>query len=208
VKQRFDVVYERDGRVEGYAVYNVEGTWAGGFPDKTISVHDLVAVDADAEAAIWQYLCGIDLTQRVTHWNVPPDVELPWLVADSRQVRTTALRDWLWVRPLDVPAFLGARRYAAEDRLVLEVRDEMRPDGAAAGRFAIEGAPDGADCTPTGDEPDLVLDVAAVGAISLGGIDASTLVRAGLVGERTDGARRRADRMFSAERAPFSFTWF
>jgi hypothetical protein len=47
-----------------------------------------------------------------------------------------------------------------------------------------------------------------VGAISLGGIDASTLVRAGLVGERTDGARRRADRMFSAERAPFSFTWF
>jgi predicted acetyltransferase len=208
VKQRFDVIYERDGRVDGHAVYNVEGTWAAGFPDKTISVHDLVAVDAESEAALWQYLCGIDLVQRVTHWNVPPDIELPWLLVDSRQVRTTSLRDWLWVRPLDVPAFLGARRYATEDRLVLEVSDEMRPDGPSSGRFAVEGAPDGAACLRTEDEPDLVLDVAAVGAISLGGIDASTLARAGLVGERTDGACRRADRMFSAERAPFSFTWF
>ena len=42
-KNRFDVIYELDGRVEGYAVYNIEGTWTDGFSEKTVGVHDLVA---------------------------------------------------------------------------------------------------------------------------------------------------------------------
>jgi predicted acetyltransferase len=208
VKQRFDVIYERDGRVDGYAVYNVEGDWQAGFADKTVSVHDLVAATPEAEAALWQFLGGIDLVNTVTHWNVPVDTELPWRLADSRQVRTTSLRDWLWLRPLDVPAFLAARTYATEDALVLEVSDAMRPDGAAAGRFRLAGAADGASCTRTDAEPDLALDVGALGAISLGGLPASVLARAGGIAERTPGALLRADVMFSADRAPFAFTWF
>jgi predicted acetyltransferase len=114
----------------------------------------------------------------------------------------------LWLRPLDVPAFLAARRYATADRLVLEVRDEVRPDGAAAGRFLLEGGPDGASCVPTTSAPDLVLDPAALGAISLGGTPATALARAGLVEERAAGALGRADQLFAADRAPFCFTWF
>jgi predicted acetyltransferase len=208
VKYRFDVVYEVDGRVEGFAIYGVDGTWANGVPDRTVAVHDLVAATPEAEAALWQHLCGIDLTNRVTHSVVAPDTELPWRLRDSRQVRTTALRDWLWVRPVDVPGLLGLRRYASAERMVLEVRDDMRSDGAAAGRFLLEGGPDGATCARTEATPDLVLDVGALGSISLGGITASLLARADQVEEQTPGALAAADRMFAADRAPFAFTWF
>lgn len=208
VKRRFDVVYEREGRVEGFAMYSVDGTWSEGFADKTVAVQDLVATTPDAEAALWQYLCGIDLTDRVTHWTVPTDIELPWRLRDTRQMRTTSFRDWLWLRPVDVPALLGARTFATAGALVLEVRDEMRPGGDAAGRFRLEGGPDGATCGRTADPADLELDVATLGSISLGGLTASTLARAGSVGELRSGALATADAMFAADRAPFAFTWF
>jgi predicted acetyltransferase len=207
-KNRFDVIYERDGRVDGYAVYNVEGSWADGFSDKTVAVHDLVAATPEAEAAIWQYLCSIDLVSWISHWNVAPDTELHWRLQDSRQVRAKSFRDWLWLRPVDAAAFLGARRYPVAGELVLDVRDEMRPDGEAAGRFRVEGGPDGASCTRTDSAADLALGVAALGAISLGGTPASVLARAGLIEELVPGALGRADRMFAADRAPFSLTWF
>ncbi len=208
IKHRFDVVYEVDGRAEGYAVYGVEGPWGPSGQDRTVTVHDLVATTPDAEAALWQYVCSIDLTMRVSHLWVPEDIELPWRLRDSRQVRSTSRRDWLWLRPLDVPVLLSARTYTAAGALVLEVRDEMRPDGDAAGRFRLEGGPDGATCSRTTDTADLVLDASALGSITLGGISPSTLGRAGRIDEETPGALAAADRLFAPERAPYNFTWF
>jgi predicted acetyltransferase len=208
VKHRFDVVYERDGRLEGYVVYGAEGTWQDGLSAKTVAVQDLVAATPEAEAALWQFVCGIDLVNTVTHWTVPPDTELPWRLRDTRQMRTTTFRDWLWVRPVDVPALLEARRYLTSGELVLEVRDELRPDGAAAGRFRLDASSDGAECTRTDASPDLVLDVAALGSIVLGGLDVSTMARAGTAAEQTPGSLRRGDLLFAADRAPFAFTWF
>jgi predicted acetyltransferase len=173
-----------------------------------VTVHDLVATTPDAEAALWQFVCGIDLTQRVVHEWVPEDIELLWRLRDARHMRITSLRDWLWLRPLDLPALLGARRYATADRLVLDVHDAMRPDGEASGRFVLDGGPDGATCSRTTEAADLLLDVAALGSITLGGISPSTLARAGVVDEQTAGTLAVADRLFATERAPHNFTWF
>ncbi|HKA94191.1 MAG TPA: sterol carrier protein domain-containing protein, partial [Acidimicrobiia bacterium] len=139
---------------------------------------------------------------------VPVDEPLRWLLRESRRMRVTRLGDSLWVRVLDAPAALSARTYAIPGRVVLEVRDDVRPDGAAAGRFALDGGPEGADARRTRDEPDLVLDVASLGGILLGGVRASTLARAGLIEERSAGALAVADAMFSVEPQPFSMTDF
>jgi predicted acetyltransferase len=87
------------------------------------------------------------------------------------------------------------------DRLVLEVTDALRPDDG--GRFAVEGGPDGAECVPTADAPDILLGVAELGATYLGGVRFSTLASAARVTEVTPGALARADHMFLAEPAPF-----
>jgi predicted acetyltransferase len=204
----FYCVYESpDGVLDGYAAYRFEARWGNG-PEGTLHVSDLVSVTPAARAVLWRYLLDVDLVETITAWVVPVDEPLRWLLRESRRMRVTRLGDSLWVRVLDTPAALSARTYATPGRVVLEVVDPVRPDGGAAGRVALEGGPDGADARRTRDEPDVVLDVAALGGILLGGVRPSTLARGGLVEERTAGALAVADAMFAVEPLPFSMTDF
>ena len=92
-RRRFDVVYEEDGQVEGYAMYALDGDWSDGVSKKVVAVRDFIAASPKAEAALWQYLFNIDLTVEVVSWNTPLDSPLPWLLSDSRQYRTQGIRD-------------------------------------------------------------------------------------------------------------------
>jgi predicted acetyltransferase len=89
---------------------------------------------------------------------------------------------------------------------VLELVDPFRP--VNNGRWLVEGGPDGAACARTERDPDLVLSAPELGALYLGGVDASTLARAGRV--RSDGphALARADRFFRAHPLPWCSTHF
>jgi predicted acetyltransferase len=196
-----------DGNLNGYAAYRFEASWDND-PNGTVHVTDLVTVSSAARAVLWRYLLDVDLVDTIKAWVVPVDEPLRWLLRESRRMRVTRLGDSLWVRVLDAPAALSARTYATPGRVVFDVVDELRPDGAAAGRFVLDGGPDGADARRTSDEPDLVLDVAALGGILLGGVRPSALARAGLVDERTPGALSIADVMFAVEPMPFSMTDF
>ena len=205
---RFYCVYEApDGSLDGYAAYRVEPRWDNG-PRGTLNVTDLVTATPAARAVLWRYLLDVDLVDTVKAWVVPVDEPLRWLLADARRMEVTRQGEGLWVRVLDAPAALSARTYATAGRLVFDVVDEFRPEGGAAGRVALDGGQDGADARRTGDAPDLVLDVAVLGGILLGGVRPSTLARAGLVDERTPGALAVADAMFAVEPQPFSMTDF
>ena len=196
-----------DGNLDGYAAYRFEASWDNE-PNGTVQVTDLVTVSSAARAVLWRYLLDVDLVDTIKAVVVPVDEPLRWLLRESRRMRVTRLGDSLWVRVLDAPAALSARTYATPGRVVFEIADPVRPDGDAAGRFVLDGGPDGADARRTTDEPDLVLDVAALGGILLGGVRASALARAGLVDERTPGALAIADAMFAVEPLPFSMTEF
>jgi predicted acetyltransferase len=205
---RFYCVYESpDGRLDGYAAYRTEMRWDNG-AQGTVHVRDLITVTPAARTVLWRYLLDVDLTEKLSAWVVPLDEPLRWLLAESRRMRVTRLGESLWVRVLDAPAALAARTYDAPGRLVFEVVDRFRPDGGAAGLVELDAGPDGAEARRTTDEPDLVLDVAELGGILLGGVRPSTLARAGLVEERTPGALRVADAMFAVEPLPFSMTDF
>ncbi len=206
-KRRFDVVVEDDGEIVGHALYAVEGPWTDGFTQKVVLVRDLVAATDAAEAALWRYLLEIDQTLGVRAWNVPPDLVLPWLLTDGRQVRTESVRDFLWIRPVDSAALFGARTYSASGALVLEVTDPFLGLDATAGRFLLEGDPTGATCVRTGRRADLTMSADVLGAICLGGVRPSAVARSGRVaGEAATFAL--ADAMFRADRDPHAFTWF
>jgi predicted acetyltransferase len=206
-KQRFDVLYESDGGiVDGFVTYSVEARWG---PDAAhvLEVRDLVAATPTATAALWRYLCEIDLVRTVRAHRVPLDSPLSWLLTSPRAARIMRIDDYVWTRVLDVPAALGARRYATEEHLTLAVRDEARPGGAADGVFTVDGGPDGASVT-TGGTADVTCDVATLSAAWLGGVPFTTLAAAGWVDEHTPGALGRADAMFASTPLPFPFTWF
>lgn len=204
---RFYVVYENaSGEPEGAAWYRVAQQWEHGLPNSTLVIGDMVAPALEPRAALWDYLLGVDLISTVRAVNVAVDEPLRWMLADPRRLRVTRLVDDLWVRLLDIPAALAARRYATTDRLVIEVADAFLPENA--GRYALAGGPVEAMCEKTAEAADLALEVADLGAAYLGGVSFTTLAQAGRVRELRAGALRRADTLFATATAPYSGTNF
>lgn len=204
----FCVVHEdAAGRPDGFALYRIREKWDDDeLPRSTIVVREVYGVSTDVEAALWRFLCDVDLVERVECWNRPLDDSLRWRLAEPRRLSTRALGDWLWLRVLDVPTALSARGYEGEGELVLEVVDRFRP--AAGGRFRLEAGPDGAACKPTGESPDLTFGASELGAVYLGGVRPSLLAEARRVDEHEAGALARADALFTTRKLPFCNTGF
>jgi predicted acetyltransferase len=193
------------GEVVGVARYTYEERWEGRLSKGSIDVQMFVTAGPTAEALLWHHLLGIDLAASVRVEDRPPDELLPWLLVDARHAMPTDRADFLWLRPLDVPAMLAARAYPVAGRVVLDLVD---PAGFAGGRFALDAGPDGASCTPTTAAADLTLGVAALGSVYLGGHGLRTLAAAGLVDEHANGAVDRADMLFRWPVAPWCSHWF
>jgi predicted acetyltransferase len=205
--RHYDVVYESGpGRVDGWASYRIESRWPNGLAANIVKVRMLVGLTVEAEAALWRYLLDLDLAGTIKLIDRRGDDPVRWRLADPRRLRVTEVGDQLWLRLLDLPGALAARRYAVDDALTLEVSDALRPRNQ--GRFRLEGGPHGATCEPTTAEPDLALDVADLGAAYLGGASLAALARAERVAERAPGALLRADRMFAAAPPPICTTHF
>ncbi|MGE0386889.1 MAG: GNAT family N-acetyltransferase [Gammaproteobacteria bacterium] len=194
------VLYERGGVARGFLQYRTRMRNDGhGLPRGELQIVDLHGADAEARAALWNYSLSVDLIDRVTWWNAPIDDPLAWLLADPRRVMRR-LRDGLWLRVIDLPRALAARRYACAGRLVLRVQDTLFADND--GTWLLDGCPDGATCTRTSARSDVELDAEALGAIYLGGIRPSVLAHAG----RIHGAAAvlaRADAMFGWSPLPW-----
>jgi predicted acetyltransferase len=201
------VVYESSlGRVDGAAVYRARLEWTNGVPDGTLEITELIARTPEAYAALWRYCLDVDLVARIRGRHRPVDEALRWMLADSRRLRVTHLADNLWVRLLDIPAALSARRYSTAGRLTFELSDAFLPD--LSGRYTLETGPGAADCARSDHPADLSLDIASLAAAYLGGVSFTSLALAGLVREETPGALARADAMFATFPAPYCSTHF
>ena len=171
-------------------------------------VSEVIAIDPEVEAALWRFMLDLDLARKFELPAQPVDSQVPWRLADQRSYHSGGLWDFLWLRVMDTAAALAARSYATSDALVLDVVDPFRPDGAAAGRFRLEGGPDGATCVPEKSaDADVTLSVESLGSAYLGGVRWSTLATAGRV-DATPDVLKRADAMFTSTPLPFCNTGF
>lgn len=198
------ILHEGPDGADGYVAWTADG-------ESTVNVLDLCAANDAAYRDLWSYLSSLDLVEKINLRRRPVDEPVRWLLPDGRALQQTTANDGLWVRLLDVPAALGARRYAVPDRLVFEVVDDDI-GGFAAGRYVLEGGPDGAKCLPsTVDSADLRVHQRALAAAYLGGTSLRGLPTGAITGrvdELSPGAVRRADAMFATPLAPWCATGF
>jgi predicted acetyltransferase len=203
----------------GYATWRTEEVLDVHGEYGRAQVDTLVAETAETEAALWRFVLDLDLVREVRVFRRPVDEPLRYRLADSRQLRTLAVTDLLWLRILDVVAALGARGYLRPGRLVLDVRrpaaTPVGPDGVdgpdpVTGRWLLDAGPDGASCRPAAaaEATDLVLGLAELSALFGGGVRASVLAAAGRIDEERAGALDVADGLFVSRPAPLSSTGF
>jgi predicted acetyltransferase len=195
------VVLELDGEPQAYAIYRTHMSWEGGSATSRLVVREALGATPEAMAAIWRFLLDVDWMAAVEAHLVPPDHPLFLLLATPRRIRYR-MADALWVRVVDLPAALAGRAYGEGGPLVLEVHDAICEWND--GRWKLE---DGA-CERTDDEPDLVLEVSALGSAYLGATSFKQLRDALRVEERTAGAVERADALFAWRPLPWCLEIF
>jgi predicted acetyltransferase len=184
----------------GYALYSVKVKFDYDRPASEVAVREALATTPEGHAAIWSFLLGLDLTNRLVYELAAPDDPLPHLVTNADVVRRR-VADSLFVRLVDVPRALRERTYATPFEVVLEVADELCPWNA--GRYALRWDGETATCAPTALPAGLELGVAELGAAYLGGTTLDVLARAGRVRELRSGALAAASRAFQGDRAPY-----
>jgi predicted acetyltransferase len=203
---RCAVFLDARGQILGYVTYRVEGSWDRRLPKAKLEVLELMSLTPDAYLGLWRFCCEMDLVSQVTAGLRSVEEPLPWLLHNPRAALPHIQQtDFLWLRPLDVPATLAARRYASAARLVLEVK---YPLNLCGGRFVVEGGPDGATCRPTDESAALSMGMAALGAIVLGGVSLQVLADAGAIDEHSPGALTVGENLFRWPVAPWCSTFF
>lgn len=196
---RHAVSFRQDEPV-GYVLYRWHRE-ANTPPTIRVDIRELLAVDAEAEQCLWQFLFGTDLVSSFRWWNQPVDDTLQWWLEQPRRAQRIVF-DGLWLRLVDVPRALSGRQYSTDDGLTFAVRDECCPWNT--GVFRLEAAARGeASCKPVSGPPEISLDVETLSAAYLGGRRFQDLARAGLV-EGNESALKRADAMFGWSRQPWN----
>jgi predicted acetyltransferase len=195
------VVLEVDGEPRGYAIYRTHMSWEGGSATSRLAVREALGATPRATAAIWRFLLDVDWMASVEVFLAPPDHPLFLLLATPRRARYR-MGDALWVRLVDLPAALSGRVYGEGAPLVLEVRDAMCEWND--GRWRLEGS----ECARTDEEPDLALEVSALGSAFLGAVPFTQLREAMRVEELREGAAARADALFAWRPLPWCLEIF
>ncbi|MCC4906750.1 GNAT family N-acetyltransferase [Microbacterium sp. cx-59] len=169
------------GVVRGLALYTVTENDQD-YTKSSVTLHSLLADGDDAYAALWRYFVELDLIATVRASELSIDEPLLWMISDRRAATVTTF-DHHYLRVLDVPAVLGARRYAAPGRFVLDVDD---PFGFTTGEYTLDVDADGAGTVQAGDagaegSVRVQLGVAELSALVLGQVSAVTLAAAGRI---------------------------
>ncbi|MFV2104139.1 GNAT family N-acetyltransferase [Micromonospora sp. LOL_024] len=203
--ERRAVLHEGPDGVDGYGLFRTKAEWDDAGPKGLANVDEVVATDPVAYRAIWRMLLSLDLTRQLSWMRAAVDEPLLRMVDEPRRLSARVV-DALWVRVVDVPAALAARRYATDLDVVIEVTDSLLPENT--GRWRLHGGPTEANCTPASGPADLACDVRCLGELFLGGAGLTQLADTGRLQELRPGVLRAAAPAFTWHRAPSALEVF
>ncbi|GAB3025515.1 enhanced intracellular survival protein [Nocardioides flavus (ex Wang et al. 2016)] len=196
-KLRGAVHLDASGAVDGFVL------WKPG-EDNAVKVDEMATLTPQAQLALWSFLASMDRVTKVSFNLFHPEDPLAWALTDLNRVRTTEVKEFLWLRVLDVPRCLVARPWSADGSVVLEVDD---PQGHTSGRYAVTTADGVATVTRTDGDPDVRLTSETLGSLHLGAVPVRMLHRAGRL-EGSEEAVRRFGAMADLAEPPYSLTGF
>ncbi len=189
----------RQGSPVGYVQYRTKDVARDGIAAGEIRVAELLALDVDAELALWRFLFDIDLTVMVKAPFRSMADPLFHRLVDRRTVKIST-SDGLYLRLMDVSKALTGRRYAEPGMLTIEVTDHN--DIAGVYRLEIDAQGE-ANCRCCEAPAELALDAKTLAAAYLGGHRIRDLARAGRIIGSAE-AIGRADIVFSGQQAPIA----
>lgn len=195
----------RDGLDVGWAMFRRSHHWERGRPSGELVVWALVG-DPAAQLVLLRRLLDFDLMGTVK-LKVGADDPLVHWAGGPRATGDIATYDSLWVRLVDLPEALRARAWGAPCDVVVDVADRSAPWNQGTWRIVVSSDGEAVVERTTAD-PDLRLDIEALGAAYLGGGNLLALQQAGLVAEQRRGAAADLARAMRTDLAPTAAVMF
>ena len=199
---RYVYLYEGDGQIDGYVVYDQRSTgrpWGFG-----ITVHELVAADFRAAVTLWRHL-GSHAAQVDTVTVLAMPLDALTLHLPEQVVELVGANHWM-TRIVDAAGAVAARGYPPGVRAEVHVQLADRLAPWNDGRFVlrIEG---GEGKLSPGGTGDVHLSVNALASLYTGWASARDLAAAGLVHHAADRELGMLDAAFAGPR-PYLFDNF
>lgn len=202
---------DADGQLDGYALYKWEPVGDDDGPvDQRLVLNELVGLDLTAELALFRFVTTVPMIRSLRWRLAPVDPRIRWWLEQQRQLRLVERTDRLWLRILDLPAFIGALRPTDDASVVVELADPLAGHLDAldlSGRWRLRSSNGVASAERTDDEPGIRTDVSTFGSLVLGGTAVGRLRAA----RRLRGDARSVgelERIVHTGQAPFSLTRF
>lgn len=162
----------------GYATFRRALAWQPTGPDGTVQVQDFAAVSPAATHRMWSVLLDLDLMTEVTTPMLALDDPLLELLVDIRKA-SARVQDNSWLRIVDLPRALEARKLAGALDVVVEVSDSLLPENS--GHWRIAGKQwEHPEVIATERPSDVSLDIRELSAAYLGGASLLQSLSAGL----------------------------
>lgn len=182
-------VYERDGDIEGYLLYEMTPWREDRDPHRTLAVHELVARTPEARAGLLSLLATQDPLVFGVKVATPRGEPLHPHLASSH-VRVEVEPEFM-LRLVDVEGALGLLDLASDPPLVLEVSDDGIPENTGA--YTI-----GEGEVARGEEAEarVSLDVRDLARLYAGYLPARELARHGRIGPSSPDALEILDALF------------
>ncbi len=195
---RFVVSYDGDGNPSGYVQYRIKEGWEHHHGAHEVRIVEMMGLTASAYAGLLKVVLAHDLANKITASRRPVDDPIFDLLASGRRA-APEITDAMWVRILDVPAALTARRYDTAGTAVIRTNDPMNGETRT---WILETDGMESNCRRTDADPDIELDIEDLGSAYMGRSRFGELVRAGrAVGDHK--AARNLDRMFTWDPQPW-----
>jgi predicted acetyltransferase len=178
------VVHDGLDGPDGYAIYRQKGDESDdGHANGTVHVVEMVTATDDAHASLWSYLTNVDGCPNIRSWNTRVDDPLPIKVVEPRRVRQPSRFDALWILILDVESALGARTYERDGTVRFTVANAFRRD--VLGSYELKVVDGVGTCSRIDDDTDIEIDLDVLGAMYLGGADATAYAAANRIRANT-----------------------
>ena len=174
-KDREAVVYEREGRVEGYLLYGMSDWREGRTPGRDLKARELIAGSPAARAALISFIAAQDpLVFEIKYSTSRGEPLHPYL--QSSYVKAEIEPEFM-LRLVDVEGALKHLDRTSDEPLVLEVSDDGIPENSGAYTVADGGVIRGAEA-----EACVALDVRQLAQLYAGYLSIRQLARHGLIG--------------------------
>jgi len=200
-KESWRVLFARRGGADvGFTMFRRTHKWEKSRPAGELEVWALLG-DQAARLALLRRLVDFDLMGSVKLGAVGVDDPVVHWAGGPRATNDATVYDGTWVRLVDLPAALMARSWSAPCDVVVDVTDASAPWNAGTWRI-VAGADGTAAVERASTDPEVRLDVAALGAAYLGGGNLEAMRLAGQVEQLRDGAVTELWRALRTDVAP------